>query len=114
MPGELARDAGLSAEHEVTRVMKNAIDRFRQELQNCFCRLKDLNSKFGFLLADISDLLRDRNEKELEALRSDCTQFGTFGSFYMTLTLTAKTFTMRSMTVRCCSTLAVTLCPRLL
>lgn len=77
MPGELARDAGLSAEQEVTRVMKNAIDRFRQELQNRFCRLKDLNSKFGFLL-DISDLLRDRNEKELKALRSDCTKFGSF------------------------------------
>ena len=79
MPGELARDAGLSAEQEVTvtRVVKNAIDRFRQELQNRFCRLKDLNSKFGFL-HDISDLLRDRNEKELKALRSDCTQFGSF------------------------------------
>jgi hypothetical protein len=77
MPGELARDAGLSAEQEVTLVMKNAIDRFRQELQNRFCRLKDLNSKFGFLL-DISDLLRDRNEKELKALRSDCTKFGSF------------------------------------
>ena len=50
MPGELARDVGLSAEEEVVRVLKSVLDRFQQEITTRFIRLNDLNSKFGFLL----------------------------------------------------------------
>ena len=32
MPGELARDAGLSAEEEIGRVMKNEFDRLQHEM----------------------------------------------------------------------------------
>ena len=50
MPGELKRDAGLSPEEEIVRVMKNVFDRLQQEMSTHFSRLKDLNTKFGFLL----------------------------------------------------------------
>ena len=49
MPGENARDTGLSAEEEITRIMKGVIDRLKQEMQTRFTRLDDLNSKFGFI-----------------------------------------------------------------
>ncbi|KAH3738084.1 hypothetical protein DPMN_044697 [Dreissena polymorpha] len=48
MNGELARDAGLSAEEEIARVMKSVLDRFQQDITTRFIRHKDLNSKFGF------------------------------------------------------------------
>ncbi|GBL90465.1 hypothetical protein AVEN_179398-1 [Araneus ventricosus] len=50
MPGELARDAGLSAEEEIDRIMKSVLDTIKQEIKSRFTRLNDLNSKFGFLL----------------------------------------------------------------
>ena len=46
MPGELARDAGLSSEEEIVHVMKNAFDRLQREMSTRFSRLKDLNTKF--------------------------------------------------------------------
>lgn len=51
MPGEIAQDAGLTAEEEIERVMKAAIDRLRFELSTRFKRLKELDAKFGFLLS---------------------------------------------------------------
>lgn len=74
MPGELARDAGLCAEQEIVRVMKSVLDRFQQELNSRFNRLKDLNCKFGFLL-DIKNLLTDEN---LEVLRQSCIDLENF------------------------------------
>lgn len=50
MPGELARDAGLSAEEEVVRITKSILDRFQQELTTRFTPLTYLSFKFGFLL----------------------------------------------------------------
>ena len=50
MPGEMARDVGLSSEEEIERIMKSILDRFQQEVTTRFTRLKHLNSKFGFLL----------------------------------------------------------------
>ena len=76
MPGELARDAGLSAEEEIVRVMKNVIDRFKQEVKTRFTRLRDLNSKFRFLL-DVSDLLNGENDN-LNAFRKKCKDLGDF------------------------------------
>ncbi len=38
MPGELARDAGLSAEEEIARVMNGVIDRLQQEISIRFLR----------------------------------------------------------------------------
>lgn len=74
MPGELARDAGLSAEEEIVRVMKSAFDHFQQEMSTRFLRLKDLNTKFGVLL-DVKTLLSDTDTNEI---RRNCTDFGNF------------------------------------
>ena len=46
MPGERAGDSGLSAEDEVSRVLKMILDCFQQELTTRFKRLNDLNKKF--------------------------------------------------------------------
>ena len=74
MPGELKRDAGLSPEEEIVRVMKNVFDRLQQEMSTRFSRLKDLNTKFGFLL-DVKTLLSDTDE---DAICQDCTDFANF------------------------------------
>ena len=74
MPGELKRDAGLSPEEEIVRVMKNVFDRLQQEMSTRFSRLKDLNTKFGFLL-DVKTLLSDTDE---DAIRRDSTDFANF------------------------------------
>ena len=74
MPGELGGDAGLSSEEEIVRVMKNVFDRLQQEMSTRFSRLKDLNTKFGFLL-DVKTLLSDTDE---DAIRQDCTDLANF------------------------------------
>jgi len=74
MPGELARDTGLSAEDEIIRVMKSVFDRLQQEILARFKRLKDLNMKFGFLL-DVKTLL---STTDLDALRQNYVHFGSF------------------------------------
>ena len=47
MPGERAGDSGLSAEDEVSRVLKVILDCFQQELTIRFKRLNDLNKNLG-------------------------------------------------------------------
>ena len=44
MPGELTRDAGLSAEEEIARDMNSVIDRLQKEISKRFSRLKNLNN----------------------------------------------------------------------
>lgn len=75
MPGELARDVGLSAESEISRVMKSVLDRLQQEICTRFTRLSDLNFKFGFLL-DVENLLnKDNVDNDLE---KNCKNLGEF------------------------------------
>lgn len=74
MPGELARDAGLSAEEEIVRVLKSVLDRFQQEITTRFIRLNDLNSKFGFLL-DVQGLVKN---EDLNTLRTNCSDLASF------------------------------------
>ena len=59
-------------------------------------------------LKDNNDI---RNEKELKVLSSDCTKFD---SFYDIGVDGKELYNEIALTVRCCSTFAVTLCPRLL
>lgn len=75
MPGELARDWGLSAEEEIARIMNSVLDRLQQEISRRFLRLKDLNTKFGFLL-DTKTLLSSKTD--VDALRKNCSDFGQF------------------------------------
>src|ERR1700733_13713 len=80
MPGERARDSGLSAEDEVSRVLKMILDRFQQELTTRFRRLNDLNEKFGFLL-DVRILLTMEGDENKESLQQ---HFLDLGNFYST------------------------------
>ena len=43
MPGKPRRDAELSPEEEIVRVMKNVFDQVQQEMSTRFSRLKDLD-----------------------------------------------------------------------
>ena len=74
MPGELTRDAGLSAEEEISLDMNSVIDRLQQEISIRFLRLKNLNNKFGFLL-DVKTLLAETN---VDTLRQNCLDFANF------------------------------------
>ena len=74
MPGEVARDAGQSAEEEITRVLIGILDRLRQEITTRFTRLKDLDAKFGFLL-DVQNLFApDR----VENIHQNCIDLASF------------------------------------
>jgi hypothetical protein len=73
MPGEEARDAGLTMEEELSSVIKLAIDTLAQEIDDRSKRLRDLNSCFGFLL-DINSLLS--SDREPEDLSHHCADFG--------------------------------------
>ena len=55
MPGELCKDERLKLKDEISRAMKNTIDRLHSEINGRFERLMDMDSKFGFLL-DIKSL----------------------------------------------------------
>ena len=79
MPGESAGDSGLSAEDEVSRVLKMVLDCFQQELTTRFIRLNDLNKKFGFLL-DVRILLKRDSDENQESLQQHCLDLGNFYS----------------------------------
>lgn len=72
--GEKAADSGLSAEQEIDRIMKEAIDRLIQELKTRFMRLNDVDEKFGFLL-NVEELLADTSK-----WKEQCREFGVFYS----------------------------------
>ncbi|GBM02812.1 hypothetical protein AVEN_51997-1 [Araneus ventricosus] len=65
MPGDLARDAGLSAEEEIDRITKSVVDVIQQEIKSRFTRLNDLNSKFGFLL-DVENLFNKPLDNDVQ------------------------------------------------
>ncbi len=71
----MARDVSLSAESEISCVMKSILDRLQQEISTRFTRLSDLNFKFGFLL-DVENLLnKDNAHNDLE---KNCKIWGNF------------------------------------
>jgi hypothetical protein len=55
MPGESARDAGLTETEEIDRVMKVTLDCINREMGDRFTRLHEIDGKFGFLL-DVAGL----------------------------------------------------------
>ena len=71
---ELARNVGLYAEEDIARVPKSVLDRFQQEITTRFIRVKDLNSKFGFLL-DVHNLVKS---EDLKTLRQNCIHLAKF------------------------------------
>ena len=100
MPGERAGDSGLSAEDEVSRVLKMILDCFQQELTTRFRRLNDLNKKFGFLLDVRILLIRDGDENQ-ESLQQHCLDLG---NFYST-DISEQNYLVKLQTVRCCLSL---------
>ena len=66
----------VSTEEEILWIMKNAIDQLQQEILTRFTRLKDLNSKFGFLL-DVHNLFHNKN-LDLESLLETCLNLANF------------------------------------
>ena len=71
-------DSGLTAEEEIVRIMKGALDRLHQEMTTRFTRLRDLDQKLGFLL-DVDHLLKDDITTDaLNILRQQCIVLGQF------------------------------------
>ncbi|GBM86780.1 hypothetical protein AVEN_203256-1 [Araneus ventricosus] len=79
MPGVLAREAGLSAEEEIDRIMKSVIEAIHQEIKSRFTRLNDLNSKFGFLL-DIEKLYNKPLDNDVQISCKNLSRFYNTGS----------------------------------
>jgi hypothetical protein len=94
-PGENARDAGLSAVEEITRIMKSVIDRLIQEITTRFGRLKTLDEKFGFLF-DINKLFASDTEEMI--FDSTVPHWQTF----MKLILMELNCLQKSVTAICC------------
>jgi len=63
MPGEAARDAGLTAREEISRVMHCVLDKIAVEMNDRFQQLMQLNDNFGFLM-DIKSFLGDAVDPE--------------------------------------------------
>ncbi|CAH2095092.1 unnamed protein product [Euphydryas editha] len=66
MPGELARDAGLSAESEISRVMKSVLDRLQQEICRYMIYTIKCNFKLRFLLDDENLFNKDNVDNDLK------------------------------------------------
>jgi len=63
MDGEQLRDEVLTAEMELTRVMKIVVDRVLVEMDNRFTRLNEFHAKFGFLF----DVNRSLDNKSMSS-----------------------------------------------
>ncbi|GBM36121.1 hypothetical protein AVEN_230400-1 [Araneus ventricosus] len=74
MPGELTRDAGLSTEEEIDRIMRSVLDAIQQEIKSRLTRLNDINSKFGFLL-DVKKLFNKPLDNEVQIRCKNLSRF---------------------------------------
>lgn len=50
MPGENTSDAGLTAQEEMRRSMRQVLDHITVEISYRFSQLRELESRFGFLI----------------------------------------------------------------
>ena len=81
MSGEFAADAGLTAQEEIKRVMKSALDAIIHGLDSRFQQLTGLHEAFGFLL-DATSLMGDDSNSDVEGaellqMRIETTSTGT-------------------------------------
>ena len=51
MPGEIARDSGLTAQQEINAVIKEIVNRLKMEIEDRSIRLQDLTDQFSFILS---------------------------------------------------------------
>lgn len=73
MPGESARDEGLSAIEEIRRIMNEIVNRLKVELLERSSRIRRLADKFIFLVK--LDLIDVKSKEHLETLRQHCQDF---------------------------------------
>ena len=71
MSGELAADAGLTAQEQIKRVMKSEVDAYIHGLDSRFQQLTDLHEAFGFLL-DATSLMSYDSNSDMEGLYQKC------------------------------------------
>ena len=67
MADENLRDAGLTSNGEMERVMKGTLDRLHREMDERFARLHDTDAKFGFLL-DVEGLCYGADSNDLKRM----------------------------------------------
>ena len=76
MPGESARDSGLTAQEEMNRVMVEIVNRLKTEIEDRSVRLQRLSDRFSFLLNLNSVVIED--EQEREKLKKECSDFANY------------------------------------
>ena len=76
IPGESARDSGLTAQEEMNRVMVEIVNRLKTEFEDRSVRLQGLSDLFSFLLNFNSIVIED--EQEREKLRKECSDFAKY------------------------------------
>ncbi|XP_048344871.1 uncharacterized protein LOC125428571 isoform X2 [Sphaerodactylus townsendi] len=76
MPGETARDSGLTAKEEMEGSMKAALDHLHREMNERFTRLHSIDTNFGFLL-DVEKLCYGT---DIQDLQEKCVNLGNFYS----------------------------------
>ena len=76
MPGESARDSGLTAQQEMNRVMVEIVNRLKTEMEDRSVRLQDIRDRFSFLLNLNSVVIE--GEQERERLKKECSDFANY------------------------------------
>ena len=76
MPGEIARDSGLTAQQKINTVMIEIVNRLKTEIEDCSICLQDLTDQFLFILRLSS--IDIEHEQERKKLRKDCLDFANY------------------------------------
>ena len=76
IPGEIARDSGLTAQQEINAVMVEIVNRLKTEIEDRSICLQDLTDRFSFILSLKS--IDIEHEQKREKLRKDCLDFANY------------------------------------
>ena len=76
MPGETARDSGLTAQQERNAVIVDIVNRLKTEIKDRSIRLQNLTDRLLFILSLSS--IDIAHEQEREKLRKDCLDFANY------------------------------------
>ena len=73
MPGETARDSGLTAQQEINAAMVEAVNKLKTEIEDGSILLQDPTDRFSFILSLSS--IGIEHEQERKKIRKDCLDF---------------------------------------
>ena len=76
MPGEIARDNGLTVQQKINAVIVEIVNRLNTKIEDRSIRLQDLTDRFSFILSLSS--IGIEHEQEREKLRKDCLDFANY------------------------------------